>query len=285
MLFRITAECFESNRILTVAPDLCHAVLPERVEIRELRHLLAGFVVAPPHPLFLRAAFGELFFQAEFGGNQAADFPTRFFFKARFNGLLNGKHFGHIAVAAALTGCVVRFRAQRIRQQNVGVAARRRHHVVADHDEFEFSLILQHLVRPVAVTVLIDHGVAAGVDDHLDVLRELFRALQGVRPARHFLAAQNRIRPEVHGDRRLHGVLADGEIHRGEGGIAFMRPSVRTGKPHLPQKNRHHRHGARRFFAVGLALRPPALRHEQGLRLRHFTGEIADHVHGNAGNF
>ena len=63
-----------------------------------------------------------------------------------------------------------------------------------------------------------------------------------------------------------------------------MRPGVRTGQTHLPQKDRHHRHGTRRFFAVGLALRAPPLRHKERLRLRHFAGEIADHVHGNSGD-
>ncbi len=43
--------------------------------------------------------------------------------------------------------------------------------------------------------MLVNHGVTAGVDDHLDILRKFFNALDTVSGAGHFLASQNGVSP------------------------------------------------------------------------------------------
>ena len=197
---------------------------------------------------------------------------------------MHRKDRGGVAVRAARARDVVRFGAERVGKQNVGVAGRRRHHVVADDDEFALRFVAQDGVRPVAVAVLVDEGVAARVDDHLDVVAELLDALQTVVDVVHFLAAHDRVRPEEARNRGLDGVLAHGKIDGREGDVPFVLTGVRAGETDVPREDREHRDGAGGFFAVRLTLRTPALRDEAGLRRADFMRETHDGLDGNAGD-
>ena len=178
VLHRVLPERFKRDRVLAVAPDLRHTVLPEGREVRELRDLLPRFLVAPLHPAHLRAAFGEFLLEPELRGEKPADLKGRLLVIHRLHGFLDREHAGHVAVRAALARRVVRFGAERIGEQDIRVAGGRRHHVVADEDKFALRRVAEHLIRPVAVAVLIDHRVAARIHDHLDSGAEFLCAVK-----------------------------------------------------------------------------------------------------------
>ena len=284
VLHRVLPERFKRDRVLAVTPDLRHAVLPEGREVGELRHLLTRFLVAPLHPVHLRAAFGELLLKPQLRGEKPADLEGRFLVIHRLHGFLDREHAGHVAVRAALARRVVRFRPKRIGEQDIRVARGRRHHVVADEDKFALRRVAEHLIRPVAVAVLIDQRVAARIHDHLDSGAELLSAVKRRVAARHFGAAENRVRPHIDRNLGLNRVLSDREIDRGEGGVSFMSSGVRPGETDLAKQNRHHGDRAAGGFAVCLTLRAPALGDKEGLRHRHFAREAPDHIHRDAGD-
>ena len=188
---------------------------------------------------------------------------------------------GEVAHAVAVAADVEGFGPKRVRQQNVGVAGRGRHHVVADNDEFAFRRVAQDLVGLERVGVLVDERVSARIHDHADVVRELFDTADAVVRGIHFGAAHDRVRPEEDRDRGLHLVFADRKIHRLPVRAVFFHAGRRAGEPHLTRENRKHRDGAGGLFAVGLALRPETLRDEAGLRRADFARERNDRFNGD----
>ena len=115
--------------------DVSGPRLPEGREVGKRRDLAARFVVAPFDPLELGLSFGKGLFLAEMPCDAAADLPGRALLPLRFDRLVKRQDGGGVAVGAARGRDVVRFGSERVRQENVGVAGRRGHHVVADDDE------------------------------------------------------------------------------------------------------------------------------------------------------
>ena len=74
--------------------------------------------------------------------------------------------------------------------------------------------------------MLVNHGIAAGVNDHLDILRKFFNALNTVSGAGHFLTSQNCVSPHINRNSGFDRVLTDRQIHGGERSIAFVFTGV-----------------------------------------------------------
>lgn len=196
ILHRVVTEFFEHDRLPLHIEELRGTGLPELVEFGQFGIVLAGLFIAPLDPTLLIASFRVLFFQTEFLGDATADFPARTLIESRINRLVHRINAGKIAHRVTVATDVVRFGTKRIGQKDVGIACRRRHHVVAHHDEFALAVVAQHLVRPVAIAVLVDEGVTARINDHLDAVTKLlalFETLDAVVDPVHLFAAQNGI--------------------------------------------------------------------------------------------
>ena len=140
-------------------------------------------------------------------------------------------------------------------------------------------------VGPIAVAVLIDERVAAGIHDHFYVVAELLpfpEPLDAVVGPVHFRAPQNGVGPEKDRNLGLDRIGADRHVGGLPVGAVLLHPRRGAREPHLPGQNRQHRDRAGRLFAVRLTLRPEPLRNEEGLRRADFPGEIHDGLHGNA---
>jgi len=138
------------------------------------------------------------------------------------------QHRSRTPVGAALTGNVVGFRTEDVRKKNIRITAGRSHHVVADNDEFALRSVAQDLIRRVGIGMLVNHGVAAGVHDHLDVVIQLLDAAHTVSNVGHVFAANNSIRPHKDRNRRFDRVLADRQINSRKRRVAFCITRVRT---------------------------------------------------------
>lgn len=180
--FDLTGRCFkriclrifskgrQTDSILLPIVDLLRTFLPEDFPFRKLRNFLTSFVVAPFEPLILSSAFSEFLFFTKFFGDQSADFIRSLLIPLRLNGL----SIGRIELVAPLElppqADIVCFRTHNVRKQDIGITAGRRHHVVADDNKFALRSIFQNLIGRIGVCVLVDHGVAARVHNHLDVV-------------------------------------------------------------------------------------------------------------------
>ena len=127
--------------------------------------------------------------------------------------------------------------------------------------------------------MLIDERIAAGVDDHLDAVPErlsLFKPLDAVVDPVHPPTAQNGVGPEEDRNLRLDRIGSDRQVGRLPIRAVFFHAGRRAGQTDLSGQNRQHGNGARRLFAVGLALRPEPLSDEKRLGRTDFLCQVHD---------
>ncbi|MOA22349.1 hypothetical protein D3C78_1429000 [compost metagenome] len=102
---------------------LKHALLTERVEIRQFRNRFARLLVQIAHPSFLRATFCELLLDAQTFRQLSSHVVDGFTFKPRFDDLVGENDVGHVA-AGGIKGKIHLLRSSAVRQQNIGIFSR-----------------------------------------------------------------------------------------------------------------------------------------------------------------
>ncbi|MNE04955.1 hypothetical protein D3C80_975030 [compost metagenome] len=79
---------------------LKHALLAERVEIRQFRNRFARLLVQITHPTFLRATFCELLLNAQTFRQLSGHVVDGFTLKAWFDDLVGENDVGHVAAGS-----------------------------------------------------------------------------------------------------------------------------------------------------------------------------------------
>ena len=133
----------------------------------------------------------------------------------------------------------------------------------------------------VDIAVLVRQAVARVVPDELDVARKLVGAADAGVGGGHLVAVIDGVHPLVHGDGRLHRVLERKAADEADGRACLALSGVRARKADLADEDGQHADGAAGVLAVGVTLRPPALRDERGLGCCDLVCERADGVGGN----
>ena len=132
--------------------------------------------------------------------------------------------------------------------------------------------------------MLVDDGVARVVPHELDGHVQLVRAAHAVPQGGHFRAALDRFCPRKDGNGLFDRIGQEWEDSNGQVGAAFTRARAAALQAHVAGEHCHHGNGPRGLFAIGMALRSPALANVAGLCAADFAREAEDFVFRNPGN-